>query len=570
MSENITDVGQGGPGSSSRRRFIATSLALPLVLNDFSAPASAQSFTPPPMPDADKMHATKFMVAMRDGVKLATDIYLPEGKGSFPIVLVRTPYSRRIPYMFAPFYFLVQAGFGLAVQDCRGRFESEGVYRPFVDDMEDGYDSVEWLAAQSFSTGKIGMTGASAMGITAYMAAMAQAPHLAAAAVTVARNPNETLSRYPGGLFLENGVNGWAKVVGVEGHPQTVPNIAAYTADDLRCDIRQYYNKIKVPFLHGGGWFDIHQQPLLDNFIHFQNDSAAPARGHQKLVMAPSCHLGPVKGAVFPNTTATDLLPPDLVVRWFNRWLKGEENGITSEPAVRYYLMGDTTEPAAPGNKWVEGASWPPKARETSFYLRPDGGLSSQPSTAEAKASYVYDPNNAVPSVGGNNLSMDSGPLDQRQVSHRDDVLRFVTEPLSAPTEVVGRLAAELWVSTDAQDTDFIVKLLDIHPDGTEALVHDEGLRLRHYKGLYSQTRITPGQVYPIKIDLWSTALVFNKGHRIGICVQSSNWPRFQRHTNTWDPVPSYAEAVKATNTVYFGPSHRSRIILPITRVYPA
>jgi predicted acyl esterase len=569
MSEGITDATAVDSGLSSRRSFIATSLALAVVQNDFASLASAQSFTPPPLPDADRMHATKFMVAMRDGVKLATDIYLPEGRGPFPIVLVRTPYSRRIPYMFAPYYFLVQAGFALVVQDCRGRFESEGAYRPFVDDMEDGYDTVEWLAAQPFSTGKIGMTGASAMGITAYMAAMAQAPHLVAAAVTVARNPNQTLSRFPGGLFLENGVNGWSEVVGVGAHPRAVPNIAAYSADDLRCDLRQYYTKIKVPFIHGGGWFDIHQQPLLDNFIHFQKEAATPARGHQKLVMAPTSHLGLVKGAVFPSPGA-DLLPREMVVRWFNRWLKGEENGITSEPAVRYYLMGDTTQPTAPGNKWVEAPFWPPKSRETSFYLHEGGALSSEPALGEAKASYIYDPNNAVPSVGGNNLSMDSGPMDQRKVSHRDDVLRFITEPLSSPTEIVGRVSAELWVSTDAEDTDFIVKLLDIHPDGTEALVHDEGTRLRHYKGLYSQTRILAGQVYALTIDLWSTALVFNKGHRIGICVQSSNWPRFQRHTNTWEPVASYAQAVKAKNTVYFGHQHRSRIILPITKIHPA
>jgi putative CocE/NonD family hydrolase len=384
----------------------------------------------------------------------------------------------------------------------------------------------------------------------------------------IARNPSQTQARFPGGLYLENGAGEWAKSVGAGGQAAEVPNIAVFDDEDRRMDIRRYYHKIKTPLIHLGGWFDIHLQPTLDNFVHLQAESLPPARGNQKLIMTPSGHLGPVKGTKFPNDPGAPFVPPATVVSWFDHWLKGIDNGTTQQPAVHYYLMGDALNPGAPGNEWRDTDSWPPRATATSFYLQADGGLATRSHGPERKLSYLYDPENAVPSAGGNNLFMDSGPLDQRPVSHRPDVLRFVGQPLTAATEVVGQIKADLWVSTDAQDTDFIVKLLDIHPDGYEALVRDQGLRLRHYQGIETQTRIVPGRVYRITVDLWSTALMFDKGHRIGVLIQSSNWPRFQRHTNTWEPVKSYAEAVKATNTIHVGGSHESCVVLPVTRVY--
>jgi len=322
--------------------------------------------------------------------------------------------------------------------------------------------------------------------------------------------------------------------------------------------------------MHVGGWFDIHQQPLLDVFSNLQTKGASPARGNQKLVMTPNAHILPVKGVKFPGDTGMALQAPQTPIRWFNHWLKGEDNGVNREPTVRYYLMGDTFDTKAPGNEWRESDVWPPRSTPTSLYFQADGGLTRRKAAKPAQRSYVYDPKDAVPSVGGNNLFMDSGPMDQRPVSNRPDVLRFIGEPLETATEVVGNVQVRLWVSTDAQDTDFIVKLIDIHPDGYEALVHDQGFRMRHHKGLFTQTRIEPGKVYQIPVDLWSTALVFNKGHRIGVLVQSSNWPRFERHTNTWDPVAGYDHAVKATNTVHLGAAYASSITLPVTKIYPA
>jgi len=552
---------------ATRRQVIAAMAAAPVLTGAAMAQTSTdlQNLMPAiPKLGRNPMIARTYKVPMRDGAKLALDLYFPEGDGPWPVILQRTPYSRRTSYMVDPYGLMPDAGFIYAVQDCRGRFDSEGVYRPFLDDMEDGYDTVEWLASQPWSTGKIGMMGASAMGITTYMAAMAQAPHLAAAWVSVCRNPSETLSRFPGGILLENGAGEWSKVVGLANAPSRVPHIAQWSDDDVRVDMRRFYSKIDVPMMHVGGWYDIHSQPLLDVYAGLQNEGAPGARGRQKLVMNAAAHIAPVKGVTFPNDPSGPWQSPDKIIRWFEHWLKGADNGVEREPTVRYYRMGDTHDPAAPGNVWREAEAWPPASAPLRLFLRPDGGLGVRRPAKAGRRDYVYDPNDAVPTQGGNNLFMDSGPMDQRLVSQRPDVLRFVGEPLSAPLEVAGHVFADLWVSTDADDTDFIVKLVDIHPDGFEALVHDQGLRLRHRNGLASQERAAPGQIYPIRVDLWSTALVFNKGHRIGVFIQSSNWPRFERHTNTWEPVESYARAVKARNTVHFGAGEPSAVILPI------
>lgn len=550
---------------ASRRHFLMGASAALLT-----PPASAaqQDINAPQdmvFPGADKLVARTVRVPMRDGVHLATDIYEPKGPGPWPVVLQRTPYGRQQPYIYGLYAYLVEAGFTLVVQDNRGRFDSEGEYHPFVDDAHDGHDTIEWIAAQAWATDKVGIIGMSAMGIAAYLAAMETPPHLAAGAVMVARNPNQTASRFPGGLYLENGAGEWSKTVGVAGGTTAVPKIAALDDDDRRMDIRQYDEKIKVPFIHLGGWYDIHLQSTLDNFVNFQTKGAAPARGNQKLIMAASSHMGAVEGTVFPGDPgAPPFIPPELVIRWFEYWLKGVENGVLDEPPVRYYLMGDTFDAAAPGNVWRDGSQWPPVTEPLDLYLSANGTLQQSGAPVMDGQTYAYDPNDPITTVGGNNLSMASGPLDQRPVSSRPDVLRFISDPLEAPLEIIGRIAADLWVSTDAEDTDFIVKLIDIHPDGFEALVRDQGLRLRHRNGGYTQARVEKDRPYQITVDLWSTALVLNKGHRLGILVQSSNWPRFERHTNTWNPVANYGAAAIARNTIYTGGARASKVTLPI------
>lgn len=513
------------------------------------------------------------MVPMRDGVKLATNVFLPAGEGPWPVVLSRTPYGkgraksrekRELKYL--------QSGYVRVVQDCRGRFDSEGEYRAFIDDMNDGYDTVEWIAAQPWCDGKVGMIGGSALGITAIHAAMSGAPHLVCNVVYVAHGSAYHNSGYPGGVFLKNLNEEWLRRQGVP--PADVPRPIHRVYDDSfrGRDIQHHFTKMKTPTINIGGWYDIFSQGNIDCFAGLQTDGAEPARGNQKLIMGAFGH-GPLSGDLKYPPDSAGLGIQQLAMRWFDHWLKGEENGVVDEPAVRYYLMGDTFDDEAPGNEWRTSNVWPPKANVTPFYLDADGKLSKQaPQTGDdapqAFDTFVYDPRNPVPSLGGNNLMMDRGPMDQREVSGRDDVLVFETEPLAEAVEIVGPVIAELAVSTDAADTDFTVKLVDVYPNGYQALVLDSAFRLRFREGFNRMVPAKKGKIYPIQVDLWSTALVFAAGHKIAVHVSSSNEPRFERHSNTWEPVSDWDQAVTARNTVHHSAEHASRILLPVTKTY--
>jgi putative CocE/NonD family hydrolase len=255
------------------------------------------------------------------------------------------------------------------------------------------------------------------------------------------------------------------------------------------------------------------------------------------------------------------------IFRWFDYWLKGIDNGVLNEPAVRYFVMGDTMNRTAPGNVWRTADSWPPKATATAYYLAPQGRLTTTAPSGSQRVSYVYDPKHPVETAGGNNLGLDRGPMDQRPVSARKDVLKFETAPLTQAVEVAGPLVADLLVATDAPDTDFMVKLVDVYPNGYEAIVNDGAFRLRYAQGYDKHVRATAEQQTKISVNLWATALVFGAGHKIAVHVTSSNFPRFERHTNTWEPLTSYDQAPSATNTVVL--NGQSKIVLPVTNVYP-
>ncbi len=508
--------------------------------------------------------ATEEMVSMRDGVHLATSIYRPDGQGPWPVVLTRTPYGKDAMYGPSTHKAYLEHGYVRVVQDVRGKFKSEGKYAAFINDMEDGYDTVEWIAKQPWSNGKVGMVGPSAMGIASNLAAMAAPPHLVTAFVNVAQGSSFRYSTYPGGVFLKNLNEEWLRRQGVPPADVPRPIIRTYDDDARKRDIRNYLDKIDIPMYNVGGWYDIFLQGNIDNFVDLQARGGPHARGNQKLMMGAFGH-GVLSGDLKYPAEAGNLNGGDPI-RWFDHWMKGVDNGVMKEPAVRYYMMGDTFDKGAPGNQWRTADAWPPASTATSYYLSTSHTLTQTKPAGQEKLTYVYDPKDPVPSVGGNNLMMDRGPMDQRKVSTRADVLKFETEPLKQPIEIAGHVMAELAVSTDAEDTDFMVKLVDVYPNGYEALVLDEAFRLRYWKSLLTPMRVEKNKAYPITIDLWSTALVFNTGHKIAVHVSSSNSPRFEAHSNTWEPVKSYDQAVKATNTVFI--DGRSRLVLPVTKIY--
>ena len=508
------------------------------------------------------------MVAMRDGVKLSTIIYLPEGSGPWPVILIRTPYGKQSQTRSNSEW--TKNGFAFVVQDVRGTFKSEGKYRPFVDDQVDGYDTIEWLAKQSWSNSKIGMYGASAMGIAANEAAMANPPHLVAAFVMVARSSTYDQSSFMGGVFRKELNEDWLKRQKAESVLQEIFSHAVRSEFHDRSDMSKHWQQVHIPIYNYGGWYDIFSQGNIDNFVGLQAKAGAPGNGKQKLIMGPWGH-GQLEEVKYPENAgigafggSTSL---DLAKRWFEYWLKGVNNGIMNEPAVRYYVMGDVINPQAPGNEWRTSPVWPIPAKTTSYYLNPGGTLSEQlPKERESSDSYRYDPKNPVPTIGGANLFLKKGPMDQRAVGERSDVLKFATPILQSPVEVTGRIAVELWAESDARDTDFTAKLVDVYPDGTERLVLDSVLRARFREGFDHEVFMKKGQVYKFKIDLWSTSIIFNKGHRIAIHVSSSNSPRFDPNPNTGSPLRADSLTQVATNSIHHDRIHPSRALLPVVR----
>ncbi len=511
---------------------------------------------------------TEEMVAMRDGVKLSTIIYLPEGAGPWPVVLVRTPYGKQSQTRSNSEW--TKNGFAFVAQDVRGTFKSEGKYRPFVDDQVDGYDTVEWLAKQSWSNGKVGMFGASAMGIAANEAAMANPPHLVAAFVMVARSSVYDQSSFMGGVFRKELNEDWLKRQNAESVLQEIFKHAVRSEFHDRGDMSKHWQKIHIPMYNYGGWYDIFSQGNIDNFTGLQAKAEGIGTGRQKLIMGPWGH-GQLEEVKYPANSGVGAfggsMSLELAKRWFEYWLKGVDNGIMKEPAVRYYVMGDVIDPQAPGNEWRSSPVWPVLAKTTSYYLNSGGTLSEQlPQKRESSDSYKYDPNNPVPTIGGANLFLKKGPMDQRAIGERSDVLKFATPVLQSPVEITGRIAVELWAESDARDTDFTAKLVDVYPDGTERLVLDSVLRARFREGFDREVFMKKGQVYKFKIDLWSTSIIFNKGHRIAIHVSSSNSPRFDPNPNTGSPLRADTLTQVATNSVHHDRLHPSRALLPVVR----
>lgn len=519
---------------------------------------------------------TTYMVAMRDGIQLATDVYLSDNPGQWPAFLVRTPYGKTTNSVIELIAaYLTGQGYAVVIQDTRGRFASQGADSLFLDDgwgdRQDGYDTVEWIAKQSWSNQKVGTWGASAFGITQYMMAGSAPPHLVCQFVEVAATNLYSQAAYPGGVLLKNLVEEW---IAGQGSQYLLPFVIArsnYDATWERLNLESRFDVVNVPVYHLGGWHDIFIEGTINGFVGLQHHGAAGARGKQKLLIGPWTHANwfeTKQGELtFPPNSALTLngYLTETLLRWFDYWLQGKDTQIMSEPPVRYYVMG-AIEAGAPGNEWRNANDWPPSAQSTPFYFHENGDLTTEKSAiTTAVRSYQYDPKNPMPTKGGRNLQIDAGPYDQRSTENRQDVLVFTTPVLAQPVEVIGKITAKLWVASSAKDTDFMAKLTDVYPDGRSMLVGDGALRARHRYSLQQENFMTPDSVYECEVDLWSTAIIFNRGHRIRVAISSSNAPRFDPNPNTGRPLRADTVTVVATNTVHLNANYPSHIVLPVT-----
>lgn len=505
-------------------------------------------------------------VRARDGVELATDLYLPPGEGPFPTVVLRTPYNKEGGAGFGRDG--VRRGFAVVVQDTRGRFASAGENLPFHLDGPDGEDLIAWVRNQPWCSRKIGTWGGSAGAITQFQLALTGVRPLDAQFLVVGA-PNLYDVIYTGGVFRKSLIEDWLRATKFATNALSIWESHPRYDDYWRArDASRRYRDIDAAGVHIGGWWDIFAQSTLDAFDGYQRRGGARARGNQKLIMGPWTHgvlqekAGDLK---FPDAKN----PPGATEdswRWFECWLKGATNGADGDPAVRYYVLGDVDDPQAPGNRWRTADTWPPfDVRPTPYFLHADRTLSRErPENRGAPLAYTFVPTNPVPTLGGIQLTIPAGPMDQRPLEGRTDVLLFSTEPLAEPVEVTGRVRARLWVASDAPDTDFHVRLCDVYPDGRSFNLCEGALRTRFRRGLERERLLKPGQPVAIEIEAWSTSVVFNRGHRIRVHVTSSSAPGFDPNPNTGAPFRQGTAWRPARNSVYVDARRPSQILLPV------
>jgi putative CocE/NonD family hydrolase len=557
--------------------------------------------------------------AMRDGVALRANIFRPAGEGPYPVALTRTPYGKDfisvMPFLDA--VRLARAGYIVVIQDVRGRFRSEGQWRPFHHEDADGYDTVEWAARLPGSNGAVGMFGLSYLGFTQWMAAKEAPPSLKAIVPALTWADIRDGVFWRGGAFELGTYAGWhlssvgidvmlkryqsappeeqrrvlMELVGeidrlrTEGY-RSLPlkdfaplrRLELANVDEVveNAENRDYYapfsiatmrDQVRVPSLNVGGWYDIFTQGTLQNYSAMRSAGSTSEARQSKLLIGPWSHINysSTIGDVdfgFASTLAFINLQTDmtgLTQRWFDYWLKGIDNGVTQEPPIKIFVMGD--------NVWRDEQEWPlARARSTPFYLRGGGRLAAEPPGNEPPDQYVYDPSDPTPTFGGSLLMhtlFGIGAKDQRTVEARADVLSYTTEPLAQDTEVTGPLLAQLWAASDAPDTDFVAQLVDVYPDGFAPIVADGIIRARYRNGARPEL-LEPSQPYEFAIDLWATANVFKAGHRIRLDIASASFPRWDRNPNTGAPFGADAELRPARQTILHDAAHPSHIVLPI------
>jgi uncharacterized protein len=579
------------------------------------------------------------MVAMRDGVRLATDIYRPHQEGQYPVLLTRVPYDKdlRLPHAPDRRAFLelsldvprtVAAGYVVVAQDTRGRYASEGEFNPVADDSADGADTIAWATSQPWSTGQVGMFGESFQGLTQWLAAQAQPEALRTIVPMHAPSVNTSFYTYQGGAFQPATFLWWALTQGAMGEMQrrvaqgraseadlavliqaeqnvmavferlpladqpllegVAPYYFDWLADPAGQAARQHaadrgtHSSVTVPALIIGGWYDYFLPSTLAHYAGMKQYAGSALARRPHLIVGPWAHVDApgifVERDYGPqaSTQAIDLKGTHL--RWFDHWLKGIDNGIDREKPVRIFVMG--------ADQWHEETDWPlPDTRYRRYYLHSgghansgtgDGLLSTDAPGDEPADAYCYDPHNPVPTVGGAIMLMvppnqiNSGPLDQRQVERREDVLCYTTAPLERHVEIIGPLQLVLYASSSAPDTDFTAKLVDVYPGGRAEILTDGILRARYRQGLATPQLMEPDHIYELRINVGATANVFRAGHRIRLEVSSSNFPRFDRNTNTGGEIAaeSEPELCQAVNRVHHSLAYPSHLILPILERY--
>lgn len=513
------------------------------------------------------------MIPMRDGVKLSAFLYRPAGPGPWPVLLEQRYANGRNTAVDQQFSKLARGGYVVVLANFRGAQESEGVWRGYRalgwGELQDGYDLVEWLAAQPWSTGKVGTFGSSQAGFAQNFLAVAGPPHLAAQYMI-----DTGLSLFHegyriGGITRPLRFKELGKVCRVPSHNDELlaewyqhPHYDDYWAAE---DCSRHFDRMQVPCFTIGSWYDFMCVGSVDSYIGRQHRGGPGSRGTQQLLIGPWLH-GRVKEInvtgelTYPENARFPL--DDHMLRWFDHFLKGIDNGVEREPTARYYVMGAIGEAAAPGNVWRTADDWPVPVTTMPWYLHAGGQLTtSAPEASGGEAVFVADPKQpaSIPTIAF------PGARDARPFEQQPNVLTFTSAKLTSPVEWTGKVTAELFLASDAPDTDVIVRVSDVYPDGRSMLIMDYVRRLRYREGYEREVLLTPGQVTPVNFDVGWMSLVFNAGHQIRITVASTGAPFYEPNPNTGLPLTLEppAEQRVATNRLQLHQKYASRILAP-------
>jgi putative CocE/NonD family hydrolase len=610
---------------------------------------------------------TEFMIPMRDGVRLATDIYLPAGfrpgiDAPLPTILERTPYGKRevsrseinrgepaVRRGDVAAYFVAR-GFAVVFQDCRGRHASEGEFTKYLSEGPDGYDTLEWITQQDWSTGRVGTMGLSYAAHTQMAAACMNPPGLVCMVVDSGGFSNSYHCGIRQGGAFELKQATWA-VNQAKGSQAVLNDPLLKAALDAQ-DLKEWFSRMpwrpgqsplrfvpeyerylfdqwthetfdefwqqpgiyaegfydtmaRVPTVLMSSWYDAYVRSTMDNFAAMSklDPVAAPTylimgswlHGDRNVPFSGDVDFGPA--AMIEGQIAEDWLA--FRAQWFDRWLKPATLGVKqSDPVARIFLMGggsgarNADGRMEHGGAWIQSSQWPlADTRFTRFYLREGGVLSEQPpEQADASISYAFDPSNPVPTIGGGLTSgapvFEGGAFDQREderffgtrnlgvpLAARSDIVVFETPPLEEDMAVVGPVVVRLWISSDAPDTDFTAKLIDLYPPNSDypegfAMNLTDGIfRCRFHQSWSEPEFLESGRIYEITIEPFATANLFKRGHRIRLDISSSNFPHFDVNPNSGES-PALARAPRiAVNTVHLGSENASHLVLPIVPV---
>lgn len=549
------------------------------------------------------------MVPTRDGTRLATNIFFPKAEGKYPVLISRTPYNK--DNSWNDINFFVKAGYILVNQDVRGRYASEGTFVPFFNEANDGIDLFAWIINQPWSNGIIGTAGGSYLGGTQWLPAAQNPPSLKAMIPEITFSEVYEGNLYQGGAKVLHDLR-WAvsilpdlishqkssidnqqlpdvnKVLNglpLADHPMIKKYAPFYgqwlshpTAGPYweNASPKKRFEGVNVPALNISGWYDIFTWGTLQNYRSVKDKGgSALARKNQKLIMGPWTHMnttGVFRETSFGSQSSFQAIKiNDIKLKWYDRWLKDEQNGIESQDPVMIFVMGI--------NKWRTEKDWPlPDTKYVKYYLSSNGDANSSkgdgelrtkaPTSQKSSDKYTYDPMNPVPTIGGQVIlpNDNMGPKDQSAVEVREDVLVYSTPILERQLEVTGNIVLRIFVSSSAPDTDFTGKLVDVYPDGRAIILTSGIIRARYHRSNEKPSFLTPANVYQMDVNMQATSNVFLPGHRLRLEVSSSNFPQYNRNSNTGGDM-SKEEASdyrSAVNTVFHEKAHPSHLILPI------